>query len=125
MNEALIARIKKARQIRIPMGEKSKIVFVCRRPTDAEVIDMASGVGGLNNVKDIKMVELVSKFVEGWEGVLESDCIEGGTDSEVAFSQELFDLWIADRTDAYALIMKGVTDAYNAYKKKKKNAQKK
>lgn len=113
MARSLVERLRAARQFRIESGGK---VFLARRPTDLEAMAL--------NGRRLDASELVQRFVEGWEGFVESDFISGGSDEEVPFSKALYTEYIADHPEHWAAITDRVTDEYHAYRAKREEAEK-
>lgn len=110
----LIERIRKARQTRV---EAEGFTFICRRPTDLEMIELTG--------KKVTQGEILDKFVIGWEGVKEIDLIAGGDASPVEFSQELFSEWIADRPSLWAPLTDAIVSEYQAHQARLAEAEKK
>lgn len=104
----LADKIRKARETSIEVGGfKLKI----RRPTDIESTSMA-----YSNIREA--VPDVARYVIGWEGVKESDLIDGGKPDPVQFDSDLFGEWISDRPDLWEPIINGVLEAYRAHRKR-------
>lgn len=104
MSAALIARIKKNRELTVTVD---KFKFICRRPTDIEAVDLHR-TGGSSP-------DIAAKFVIGWEGVADKDVVSGGGSDPVVFDAELWREWCADRPDFWAPISTAVLDAYRLH----------
>ena len=104
MSAILIERIRKSRQISIKIGE---LTLTCRRPTDLEMLELRG--------KEIKQGDILTRFVEGWEGMRELDLVPGGTGAPVPFSPELFAEWVADRPQSWGPICNAVIDGYRKH----------
>lgn len=100
---SLIERIRKARQSRVTVEGKT---FTVRRPTDWEAYEMR---------KDTREMDVLEKFVEGWEGVTELDLVPGGDATPAEFSKELFAEWIQDHPDFWAPIIGAITSGYQTH----------
>ena len=111
----LIERIRKARQTRVEVNGK---IFLCRRPTDWEVYEIRTGV------KNLQM-DILEKFVVGWEGFTELDLVPGGDSTVAEFSKELFSEWVQDNPDFWAPLTAAITAEYSAHKLRKEDAAKK
>lgn len=103
MSQQLIDQIRKRRQVRVTLGS---ITLTFCRPTDLEV----AGAGRFTK-KD-----LLTDFVESWEGVLERDILPGESDAAVTFSAELYGEWIADHPEHWDAISGAILDAYKQHR---------
>ena len=104
MSQTLIERIKKARQTSVQVG---KFTLICRRPTDLEMLEMRTG--------KVTQSEILTRFVDGWDGFKEIDLVPGGTDIAVAFTPELFAEWVADHPDCWGAISDAVVQGYKLH----------
>lgn len=111
---SLIEKMRKARELRLSLPGMDVTVT---RPTDLDAVSMT-----YDGIREA--VEDVSKFVTGWHKVAESDLWKGGTDKEVAFSQDLFSEWLKDNPDAWSPLVQGVLDAYKAHAAKREETEK-
>ncbi len=114
MSAALIAKIRKARETRIKI---EKFTFVCRRPTDLEMLEIST--------QKLRQLDILEGYVIDWEGVTEIDIVSSGTDVPVAFTKELWSEWIADQPQLWGPITEAIVDAYTAYQNKVIEAKKK
>ena len=112
---SLIERIRKARQTRV---EAEGFVFLCRRPTDLEMIELQAS-------KKVKQGDILDRFVIGWEGVKELDIVSGGDSELVEFSAELFSEWIADRPSLWSPISEVVINVDKAHQARLSESEKK
>jgi hypothetical protein len=104
MSKDLVARIRKSRQISVPVKHYT---IICRRPTMSEMSSMASN--------KLTEQEMLKRFVDGWEDMQEKDIILGGTDELVPFTRELFEEWVVDHPEAWGPIAKAIVEAYKRY----------
>lgn len=110
----LIDKIRAARQQTL---EVDGLRFTVRRPTDLETLQWA-GDG-------LEQGEILRRFVLGWEGVKESDLINGGTPKPVAFDSALFMEWVADRPHMWAPLIEAITAGYRDHLRKQEDSLKK
>jgi hypothetical protein len=113
MAKSLIDRLRASRRLRVESAGK---VFHARRPTDLEAMALDG--------RRIGQRELVTQFVEGWEGITESDLIAGGSDAEVPFAADLYAEYIADHPEHWPAIADKVMAAYVEYRNKREEAEK-
>lgn len=112
MSQSLIERIKKARQTTVKVGD---ITLIVRRPTD---LDMVTGGGKFTTL------EILTRFVDGWQGMKECDLVPGGNPVEAPFSRELFTEWVADHTESWSAISAAVVESYKRHKDEVEEAAK-
>jgi len=110
--DARVERRIRARQTRVEHEGKT---FIVRRPTDWEVLDMG----------EAKQMDLLEKFVDGWEGVTDADLFPGGDTAPAEFSKELFIDWIQDNPDFWSPITEAITKGYQAHADMLADAKKK
>lgn len=97
---SLADKIRESRRIEIPVGE---IKFTAYRITDEQFrIFARDGLSG---------AEVCRRQVIGWDGVKESDIIDGGSDNPVKFEKQLFDLIIGDKPDWWEELEKKIIDS--------------
>jgi hypothetical protein len=108
MSSVLVEKIRKARQVIVPL-EGTNIKIICRRPTDLEIAELRGS--------KITQKEAVTRFVEGWEGVTELDLFAGGTGALVPFTPELYAEWIADNPKYWGVISGASVAEYKRYSK--------
>lgn len=106
MSAALIARLKKQRELKVTIEPHT---FICRRPTDVEMIEI--GRAGAD------WSELAARFVVEWEKVTENDVVGGGGSDAVPFSSALWRDWSADRPDFWEPIATALLAAYSEHRK--------
>ncbi len=99
-------KIKRARQIRVLVGDKT---IIARRPTNLEMIEMK---GKFNQRY------LLENFVEGWDGFKESDLFPGGTEELVPFDRETYCEYIADNPQHWIALTNAIVDGYAEYEAK-------
>lgn len=102
MAQILVEKLRRSREQRIEVGG---YVFIVRRPTDMEMIELQ---GKINT-------SALLQFVCGWEGVTELDIIPGGNPTPAEFSQELASEWLRDRPDLWGAVVDAVIGAYNRH----------
>jgi hypothetical protein len=107
MSRELIAKLKKAREVKVTIG---KFTFTARRPTDVEAIALHRGDGAFSTI--------AQDFVIGWDGVTEDDIIGGGGSDPFPFAPELWREWCADRPDLWGPISNACLDAYREHAEK-------
>ena len=109
---ALAEKLRRARQSRIEIDGRK---FVITRPTDAD----AASLGGMT------MVEIICRFVVGWDGMTELDLgLPGGTGAPVDFSADVFGEWIVDQPQCWAPMAEAIVGAYKAHAEKREAAEK-
>jgi hypothetical protein len=111
----LIEKIRKARQTRITVDGKT---FIVRRPKDWEAYEISVS-------SNSRQMDLLERFVEGWEGVTEADLVPGGDSSPVEFDRELFAEWISDQPKLWPELIEAITKEYAAHSAKLVEAEKK
>lgn len=111
----LIEKIRKARQTRVTIDGKA---FIVRRPKDWEAYELASS-------GDPRQMDLIEKFVEGWEGVTEMDIVASGDSTPVEFDRDLFIEWISDQPKLWPELIEAITKEYAAHAEKLAEAEKK
>lgn len=104
MPSALIDKIRRAREQRVPVGAHT---FVVRRPTDLEMIRLQQSVSA----------EAMLQFVVGWEGVTEGDVVNGGGPHPLPFDADVCAEWLADRMDLFGPVVAAITTAYQAHQR--------
>lgn len=102
MTDDRVARRIKARQKRVEHKGK---VFIIRRPTHWEVLEMGQ----------VKQLDLLERFVDGWEGFTDADLFPGGDTAPAEFSKELFLDWIQDNPDLWPVLTKAITTEYETH----------
>jgi hypothetical protein len=107
MSQALIEKIRKAREITIYAGGHG---FTVRRPTDLEAATLRG--------RKVDLGEFFKQFVVGWQGVKEIDIYSGGDPVDAPFSPELFAEFIADRPNLWAPLQTAIITAYESHIKK-------
>lgn len=109
----LRAQIRKNRELKVTVG---KFVFLCRRPTDVEALEIHQQGGGF--------ALIAHRFVDGWENVVEDDIVGGATMTPIEFDRDVWQEWCADRPDFWAPIAEGVLGAYTAHSEKRESSPK-
>ena len=115
MSGSLIERIRAARQTRVEHDGK---LFTVSRPTDWEVYEMS--INGKNQQLDV-----LEKFVCGWENFTEQDLVPGGNATAVLFDKTIFREWVADHPEFWTPITTGITTEYLAHKERQLLVEKK
>lgn len=106
ITQELVARMRRQREVRIPVG---KFTFIARRPTDVEALEL--------HAKESTLAEMARRFVTGWENVVEDDVAGGGGTTVVAFAPQIWDEWCADRPDLWGPIANRVLEVYELHAK--------
>jgi len=104
----LAARLRKQRQFTVEVG---KFKFTVRRPTDVEALEIFSS-------GPVRFDRLATEFVVDWGVVVEDDIAGGGSQIPVPFDRELWEEWIADRTDFWQPIGKKILSTYQEHAEK-------
>lgn len=103
-----LARFQKSRETRLSAGGH---VFIIRRPSPLDVMRLGQSIN----------IETATRFVVGWEDVNESDLLPGGNPEPVDFDAAIFALWLAERTDLWEPLVKGIVDAYRQFEEAQEN----
>lgn len=106
MSNALITRLKKQREGKVTVGE---FVFIVRRPTDVEVLQIRNS--------SMSWPEAAGRHVVDWSNVTENDIVGGGGSDKVPFDRALWLEWYADHPEFWEPIGQFVIDAYEAHQK--------
>jgi hypothetical protein len=106
MSQALIHKIRKAREIAIYEGGHG---FTVRRPTDLEAATLRG--------QKMDLGDFLKKFVTGWT-LRELDIIPGGNPVDVPFDADLFAEWIADKPHLWQPLQTAIFTAYESHLKK-------
>jgi hypothetical protein len=101
---ALAEKIRRAREMRVEAGG---FTFICRRPTDIEML----------RITQAGDVAAFIPHVIGWEGVTENDICPGSSTEPLAFDAAACAEWLADRQDLLGRVMNKLRDAWADYKK--------
>jgi len=88
--------------------------YTVRRPTDAEAAQLAQATG----------LELVQRFVEGWNHTELSLGVPGGSGAPAEFSAELWREWVADNPQVWGALSDAIMAAYSAHIEQKADAVK-
>lgn len=115
MMDARIEQIRRARQTRVEHNDK---VFIVRRPTYWEASLMAAE-GGANQM------DILTKFVVGWECFTDADLFPGGDTAPTEFSTELFTEWVQDNPEYWNPITSAISEEYRVYMERLEAAEKK
>jgi hypothetical protein len=113
--DARAEKIRKARQTRVEHNGK---VFVVRRPTYWEA-SLLAAEGGAHQM------DILTKFVVGWERFTDADLFPGGDTAPAEFSSELFVEWAQDNPEYWNPITSAISDEYKAHKDRLEAAEKK
>lgn len=104
MAHALIAKLRKAREIKVVIGT---FTFTVRRPTDAEMLAI--------NQSGLVVVDMAMRGVIDWDGVAENDIIGGGVITPLPFDADLWIEWCRDRPDFWPPIANAALEAYQKH----------
>ena len=113
--DAKAERIRKGRQTRVEHNGK---VFIVRRPTYWEASLLAEN-------GEVHQMDVLSKFVVGWERFTDADLFHGGDTAPAEFSGELFLEWAQDNPEYWNPITSAIAQEYKAYKERMEGAEKK
>ncbi len=108
---ALTEKLRAARLSKLDLDGQA---YTLRRPTDAEATAL-SGTSAL---------DLVGRFVVGWDHTELSLGIPGGTGAAVPFDAELWREWIADKPELWPPLTAAIVSAYVAHAAKREDAAK-
>jgi hypothetical protein len=81
--------------------------FIFRRPTDWEAHEM-QGV-------DVRQMDVLEKFVEGWENVAELDLVPGGDATSAEFDRALFADWVQDNPKYWLPLCSAIVAEYESH----------
>lgn len=113
MSQALIEKIRKARETVVTVGGHN---YTVRRPTDMDMAEIA-GQGG------VPIKEYLRRFVVGWD-VKEIDLVPGGSPEPVPFTPDLLVEWVSDRPGDWKPIADAIKAGYSAHVAKREAAVK-
>ncbi|MGL6245647.1 hypothetical protein [Pseudomonas sp.] len=102
---ALAEKIRKAREIKVKAGG---VTFICRRPSDLEMIELRGRPTGRG----------ILPFIIGWEGVTEQTITGTGAPHPLDFDAAACAEWLQDRLDLLGAVMQDIVDAYQAHTEK-------
>jgi len=63
----------------------------------------------------VTQADILTRFVDGWEGMKELDLVPGGTGAAVEFSPALFAEWVADHPESWGTISDAVVSGYKQH----------
>jgi hypothetical protein len=101
---SLVEKIRQSRRVEIPVG---KIKFFGRRPSVAEFYQMF-----VDRTQD---VEVVKKFIDGWEGVRGNDLFDGAGTEIIPFDQDFFNEAIVDKPEIWKPIVEKLIEVTKAH----------
>lgn len=108
---SLAEKLRRAREIRCEVG---CFIFLVRRPTDLEMLELHGK----------KFGRAVLPFVVGWEKVSELSMLDGGTPHPLDFDADACTEWLSDRLDLLGPLVDRVIEAYEAHAKALEDAAK-
>jgi hypothetical protein len=111
MSAAIIERLRKNREVKVSAGGH---IFVVRRPTDLDMIELRGELSA----------RALLRYLVGWEQVTELDIIAGGAAHPVAFDAGLASEWLPDRPDLISAVVQGVIGAYSEHSAQREAAAK-
>lgn len=113
---SLIAKLKLARQSKLPLPDHAGRVVIISRPSEIEVAEYREII----RVGDkLKLRALIRAHSVGWEGFIESDFDNGGTSDAVPFDVDLLIEWLEDRHLTALTIQNFIIDSVSAYEEAK------
>lgn len=101
----LSEKIRRAREIRVPVGGKT---FIILRPTTLDMIDLQGKTAA----------RAIMPHIIGWEGVTSLDLYPGGDAIPVPFDADACAEWLSDRVDLLGPIAQAAVDAYDAHRQR-------
>lgn len=107
----LVDKLRKARETRVEAGG---VMFIVRRPTDLDMMEMAGRVDARRLIP----------FVVGWEGVTEGHLVNGGDPHPLAFDAAACAEWLADRPDILAPLVERIIASYTEHAERLAEAKK-
>lgn len=102
---ALSEKIRKAREIRVPVGGKT---FIVLRPTTLDMIDLQGR----------SAARAIIPHIIGWEGVTSLDLYPGGDGAPVPFDADACAEWLSDRVDFLGPIAQAAVEAYDTHRQR-------
>jgi hypothetical protein len=113
MDAALIsAQLLKARDSVVEVG---RFKFTVRRPSEAELMRRRHRANGSDLLTNLASVQ---EDVVGWDGVLESDILDGGASEAVPFNRVVYAMWIEDRADLWEALAKHIEKVVDEHQRK-------
>jgi hypothetical protein len=100
----LQSQLLKARESKVSIGRMS---FTIRRPTEMQLIRMRRPDSSSIDIN----LKTIQTHVVGWEGVLESDIVNGGASDPVPFDVDLYSAWIEDRPEVWVPLIEAFGNA--------------
>ncbi len=100
---ALSEKIRKAREIRVPIGGHT---FVILRPTTMDMIELQGQ----------SAARAILRHIIGWESVTTLDLYPGGDGAPAPFDADACAEWLSDRVDLLGPIAQAAVDAYDAHR---------
>lgn len=104
----------KLRAARISQTQADGHTYTIRRPTDAEAVTTGDG----------SPLEIVQRFVIGWDHTEVSLGIPGGSPIPAPFSAELWAEWVNDQPQLWAPLSAAIIDAYKRHAEARKQTAK-
>lgn len=111
MNNALIKRMRKAREFQVSVGDYA---FTVLRPQE----------GDAARFNAMSAIELATEYVVDWQGVTEADLVPSGGSDPVPFDRALWAEWCRDRHELWAPITDAISSAIAAHLEKREAAAK-
>jgi len=102
--KVILAQLLRGREIKVSVGDR--MAFNFQRPTEMELIRLRNSRGQI----EVGLSMLQDKCV-GWDGILESDIVQGGASDKVEFDRVLYSTWIADRPDLWGAMLEALEKA--------------
>lgn len=100
----LQSQLLKARESKVSIGRMS---FTIRRPTEMQLIRMRRPDSSSIDIN----LKTIQTHVVGWDGVLESDIVNGGANDPVPFDVDLYSAWIEDRPEVWVPLIEAFGNA--------------
>lgn len=102
--QVLIARLRKAREEKVELGEGGKAVTI-RRPPEFEQLQLT----------DVQRIDAVERYVVGWSGFTEDDFLGNACRDPVDFDPALWREYAADRIDVLTKVWAAIVEACNRH----------
>jgi len=108
---SLADKIRAARQSTITVDGH---VYTLRRPTDAEAMTLGSGTA----------LDLVNRFVTGWDHTGISLGIPGGDPTPATFDAETWAEWVADQPQLWGQLSDAILASYTRHRQAREDTEK-
>jgi len=114
MAASLVDKLRAARRFQVTEAGHA---YTLRRPTDAEVAEM-------RRAGDVSALDLVRRYVVGWDHTELSLGLPGGGPEPATFDADLWAEWVADQPALWAPLSTAILDAYSRHDEARSSAEK-